>query len=569
MKIGRFINTVRHLRFRQIAGQVRYQLRRFTLPVRFGSAKPVSGGFRSGRRLPAELGFLPPDPALAASEIIKRGEFVFLNRQRELGWPPCWHPPGSSRIWLYNLHYFNWLQALDYPDCREAVLDWIENYPPSDRAPGWEPYPVSLRLINWLRLFPGKFHRQLDGDPEFRRRLAGSLHFQAGWLNRRLETRLFGNHLLENAVALTMAGNILAGREAANWRRRGLKILFREIREQILDDGLHFELSPMYHLRVTWLMLLLAAGGGGEEARPPAGLLERMLEALDLLTHPDGEIALLNDSALDIYPSPAGLRETARRLGIEPPAGRFGAWELPEAGYFGFRDREGNCLVCDAGPLGPDYLPAHGHGDIFSFELSLRGKRVVVDGGVSGYEPGEDRDYDRSTRAHNTVEIEGKDQAEFWGAFRAARRGRAREVEFRGDREGFLLRGWHDGYRRLPGSPVHHRTFRRHSDGVIEILDRIRSSRRVRAVSRVHLHPDCQVTDQTGSRAAIVYPGGRLMIEFSGTGNLEVEKSFYSPRFGVRLKNIALAFFSQGDNIKFGFQIIPDRQMTTAETIER
>lgn len=555
MKFSRLIHTIRFLRFRQIVGQIRYRLR-LPLPQ---SRRAVSGLSGSGRTLPREVLALPSSPVVQSPEQLLRGEFAFLNQSRWLGWPPCWDLEDLPRLWIYNLHYFQWLDSLDYPACRAVVRDWIGCCPPSNRAVAWEPYPVSLRLINWLRIFFAKYFRQLQVDAEFREEIEETIGAQARWLNRRLEFRLLGNHLLENAVALVMVGNLFEGREAQNWRRRGLKILKREIKEQILDDGLHFELSPMYHLRATWLMLLLAAGGGGDEARPPEGILERMFQALDRITHPDGEIALFNDSAFDIYPGPAALREAAGRLGVrsEPPGEGCGGWELPMAGYFGFRDREGNCLICDAGPIGPDYIPGHSHGDIFSFELSLRGHRVVVDSGVFGYQLGCQRDYDRSTRAHNTVEIEGEDQAEFWSIFRVGRRGRPRDVECEITGERFFLQGWHDGYRRLPGSPIHHRIFRRIPGGVIEVSDRIVSSRPVRTLSRIHLHPDCWIEERTESRVTVAYPGGDFLIDLIGGGNLQVDKSIYSPRFGVSLDNIALVFSAFGDNIQYGFRIIP------------
>ncbi len=536
-------------------GQVRHRIRPFLPQI----GKVTSGFSPRGRPLPAEISALPSGPVVQSPGRLREGVFTFLNRTRRLGWPPEWVPEGLPRLWLYNLHYFQWLESLNYPDCRLAVRDWIGRCPPSDRKVGWEPYPVSVRLINWSRIFYGRDFPRLKADPSFREELEESFVFQARWLNRRLETRLYGNHLLENAVALAVAGNVLGGKEASGWRRRGARILQREIGEQVLPDGVHFELSPMYHLRAVWLLLLLAAGGGGEALRPPAGLVERMLGALDLLSHPDGEIALFNDSAFDIYPGPAALRQAAERIGLrlEPMGEKCGGWELPASGYYGFRDRDGNSLICDAGPIGPDYIPGHGHGDIFSFELSLKGRRVVVDSGVSGYEPGPERDYDRSTRAHNTVEIGGVDQAEFWGAFRVARRGRPRQVECRVGREEFSLQGWHDGYRRLAGSPVHRRSLSRHPGGIIAVQDWVHGSCPVRAISRVHLHPDCRLETLSRLAAVIAYPGGTFLIEFSGSGDLEVEKSFYSPCFGDRRGNIALAFSARGDNMKFGFRIIP------------
>ena len=86
-----------------------------------------------------------------------------------------------------------------------------------------------------------------------------------------------------------------------------------------------------------------------------------------------------------------------------------------------------SCLIFDCGPLGPDYQPGHGHCDVLSYELSLHGQRVVVDTGVSTYEPCAERLYERSTAAHNTLRVDGEEQAEVWASFRVGRRPQGRD----------------------------------------------------------------------------------------------------------------------------------------------
>jgi len=201
--------------------------------------------------------------------------------------------------------------------------------------------------------------------------------------------------------------------------------------------------------------------------------------ALAALHHPDGGIALLNDSALNLYTDPAELRQyIGRAIGEatntkSQPANNQ-PFALNESGYFGARNASESYVICDAGPIGPDYLPGHAHGDIFSFELSLRGYRVIVDSGTHDYEVGEMRNYCRSTRAHNTIEIDNQDQCEFWGAFRVGRRGRPHDVRWEPlDGGGFRLSGWHDGYQHLPGAPTHRRTFVWHPQEVLMIKDEV------------------------------------------------------------------------------------------------
>jgi hypothetical protein len=114
-------------------------------------------------------------------------------------------------------------------------------------------------------------------------------------------------------------------------------------------------------------------------------------------------------------------------------------------------------LVADVGDPCPPDLPAHAHADCLSFELAADGRRVVVDPGTSTYTEGAQRTHERSTAAHNTVAVDGADQSEVWGAFRAGRRARGRLLAAGDDGELVRVVASHDGYRRLPGSPVHRR----------------------------------------------------------------------------------------------------------------
>jgi uncharacterized heparinase superfamily protein len=276
-----------------------------------------------------------------------------------------------------------------------------------------------------------------------------------------------------------------------------------------------------------------------------------MLVATDKLLHPDGQIALFNDSAFGIANDPGELLEAGRSLlgTTDERESGDGPWALRDAGYFGFRDG-GAYVICDAGPVGPDYMPGHAHGDIFSFELSFDGRRMVVDGGVYSYEAGEMRRYCRSTRAHNTVEIDEQDQCEFWEVFRVGRRGRPTYVDWEPGPDGFRLASRHDGYSRLPGSPSHQRSFTYDRSGRLDIEDTIVSSRPVRVASRVHLHPECVIEQLTDDSAVIVSGDRRVLLSWSGAvDELVHEDSWYCPEFGVREKNACLACLSYGSRI--------------------
>jgi hypothetical protein len=266
------------------------------------------------------------------------------------------------------------------------------------------------------------------------------------------------------------------------------------------------------------------------------------------MRHPDGEIALFNDAAFEIAPELGALLEYARRLGVEAPS--FASGSFPDTGYHVWR-RGTDALFVDAGPIGPDYLSAHGHGDVFSWELSLDGRRVVVDGGTSTYEAGEERAWVRSTRTHNTVEIGGADQCEFFAAFRVGRRARPRDVVAHVDDDGLHLSGWHDGYLRLAGSPVHHRELELVPPGVLAVWDTVGSAVPQSAVSRVRFPPGARVKLEGALGATIEVDGVSLALRAFG-GDLALEDGHYAPRFGERVACPVLAL-RRGSGPEFGY----------------
>jgi len=554
MSLAAWYHTVRPLRGRQILGQLRVRLSRYTdAPVAF-AARPVPA--YPGARLAPRMPFLPPAARAQARAELLGGDFTFLNRRESVGFPPRWNALGAPRLWQYNLHYFEYLWDLGFDAARAAALDWIAQHRLAPGRAGWEPYPSSLRLVNWCAYFFGDERERTRADAELRDALWGSLFLQAEWLTRHLETHLLANHLLENAGALLFVGRCFEGDAARRWERIGRELLARELPEQVLDDGGHFERSPMYQLRVAWL--LLALHNADEPALAPlvGDALARLLAASARLRHPDGEIALFNDSAFGVYPPPQALIEAhARITGASAPVapGTAAPFALPRTGYFGARGEGDAYLVCDAGPIGPDYQPGHAHGDLLSFELSFGGRRVLTDSGVHGYDGDPLRSFCRSTRAHNSVEIDGESQCEFWSVFRVARRAHPRDVRFEPREDGFRLSAWHDGYERLAGRPRHARRFAWHARGVLMVKDEIESGRPVTARSRLHLHPDCEVERFAGSAARIRHPGGTFSIAFAGPGALALEDSTFCPEFGVARPRKALCFEARGARLAFGF----------------
>lgn len=522
----RLWHTVRHLRPVQIYGRIRFRLFRPSADPR--PAPPLRG---------VTGAFAPP--ARRNPSLTGKGAFHFLGESGRLD-TDGWDGPCREKLWRYNQHYFDDLSASEASLRREWHLDlllrWVQENPPGEGT-GWEPYPTSLRTVNWIKW-------ALAGNT-LPPACVESLAVQVRWLRRRLEFHLLGNHLFANAKALVFAGLFFSGAEGDAWLREGLEILRREIPEQILSDGGQFERSPMYHALALEDMLDLfnvvrAYSGTLSQAAAecgPAwgGVIDGMRRWLAAMLHPDREISFFNDAAIGIAPAPVELEAYALRLGLEPmEPGCDGVTHLDASGYLRVQRGEGVALL-DVAPVGPDYLPGHAHADTLSFELSLFGQRVFVNSGTSCYGSGPERNRQRGTSAHTTVVVNGEDSSEVWGGFRVARRALPVDLEIRAHEETAVVECAHDGYRRLRGKILHRRQwcFREHE---LVIEDTLSGSFRS-AQARFHLHPSVSLetaaASEEGTLSVVLRLPGRQRCVFSVQGGeLRAETSTWHSTFG-------------------------------------
>ena len=492
------------------------------------------------RRSPSDH-WIPP--AQRESSLVDAGSFVFLSVHGDLD-EIGWDGPEREKLWRYNQHYFDDLNARTSESRthwhRELLVDWVLNNPPGS-GNGWEPYPTSLRIVNWVKW-------ALAGNV-LPQPCLHSLAVQARWLMHRLEYHLSGNHLFANAKALVFAGLFFGGPETDGWLARGLSILEREVPEQILADGGHFERSTMYHALVLEDMLDLcnliacySASLSIEQRRLAESWSRRipsMMTWLDTMCHPDGEIGFFNDAALGIAATPSELRAYAERLGVHSLSalGNTSLW-LQSSGYARLATTDAVALL-DLAPVGSDYLPGHAHADTLSFELSVHGQRVLVNSGTSSYGTSAERLRQRGTTAHNTVVVANKNSSEVWNSFRVARRARIVHADVQTATGVKTASGAHNGYTRLPGSPVHLRQWSMREDSLV-VEDSV-SDKSVQAVARFHFHPDISLSPAEDHCAgSVLLPDGRKLT-WSATGaEAWIESTTWHPRFGQSLANVCL-----------------------------
>jgi uncharacterized heparinase superfamily protein len=477
----------------------------------------------------------------------KHNRFKFLNIEREIQTPSDWNNPEWEKLWLYNLHYFDDLRAEGWESRvgwhKELIERWIKENPPFS-GNAWEPYTISRRLVNWVLW---ALSENVLSDDALK-----SLCIQSAYLNKRIEWHILGNHLMANAKALIFTGLFFEGKEADKWLEKGLKIFSQQLEEQVLPDGGHFELTPMYHAQVLEDVLNVI---NILQSYPNAGVAHRdelishysqisgkMLDWLKVMTHPDGGIVLFNDSAFGVSANAEELYRYAEKLKIKPFVNTkicnddIRISHLRNSGYLRIENSEVTAFL-DVAKIGPDYLPGHAHADTLNFEISIGKQRVIVDTGISHYESGKERLLQRGTAAHNTVVIDGADSSEVWGSFRVARR--AYPFDLKIDKKNEITCS-HNGYTRLSGKPVHNRkwVFLKNS---LKIKDNIYGTFN-EAVSYIHVHPDVKVnvSHESHSKGTFVLADGRQINWTVDGGNVNVIDTAYHPEFGVTVPNRCL-----------------------------
>tara|TARA_R110000868_G_scaffold3811_5_gene23464 strand:- start:4964 stop:6502 length:1539 start_codon:yes stop_codon:yes gene_type:complete len=431
--------------------------------------------------------------------------FVFLNLEKSFE-SIDWNFSKYGKLWTYNLNYFEFLNQRRIP--KEEGLGLIKDFINRKDClkDALEPYPLSLRGINWVKFLSGNSIQ----DPE----INSCLFNDYLRLVDNLEYHLLGNHLLENGFAL-LFGAVYFKNE--KYYQKGAQIIKSELNEQILNDGAHFELSPMYHQIILHRILdsiqLLRLNTWQKD-----GLLdyletkaETMLGWLQAITYKNGDIPMVNDTSNGIAPSTKDLVSYAEHMELK--------WTkaiLKESGYRKWDSQYFECLM-DLGNIGPDYIPGHAHADSLNFELYIMGKPFIVDVGISTYEKNSQRHLERSTESHNTVKVNGLNSSDVWGGFRVA--SKAKIIDLKQTENEFIAT--HDGYRKL--GVIHQRSFKFAEEEIL-VTDSLKG-KSLQGVAYFHIHPAISniiLKDQT-----LEFPEIDLNMNFIGD-KIKVKKERYA-----------------------------------------
>jgi hypothetical protein len=463
--------------------------------------------FRESKAFPTQL-----ENSIQHHTCYQNNEFIFLNRTKVFTTTIDWNFSEYGRLWTYNLTYFDFLhqKPLSKEEGLHLIRDFIDQS--NTLKDALEPFPISLRGINWIKFLTA--HNIIDST------INDSLFAQYHILLENLEYHLLGNHLLENGFSLLYGAYYFQNEK---FYIRAKRILSKELEEQILSDGAHFELSPMYHKIMLFRVLdciNLIKNNSWKQNNLLTLLVNKaaiMLGWLTTMTYSDGSIPLLNDSANGIAPSSQDLFEYAHLLEVLPII-----LPLKESGYRKIIKDNYECII-DTGNIGPDYIPGHAHSDTFNFELHVQGKPLIVDTGISTYEANKLRHTERSTAAHNTVMINGIEQSEVWGGFRVGNRAKITDLSEKNN----SIEATHDGYLKI--GALHTRKFSFNTNKIF-IEDTVNGKKSFQCIAYLHCHPDVTVTLKDNTIQL-----NNVILTCFNHNSLALNTYNYAPEFNIRI----------------------------------
>jgi len=524
-RIARLVRTVRHLRPRQLAHLGLRRARRQSPPPteaprwRPDGAEPVL----------AALGALGPVGGDAAART--HAQAWLEGRVHGLGldvpWSGDWTMKGPSPLWRYHLLYHDHLADLawlahteaDGPALR-ALVDALDGFARAwgrGGTPAWDAYPVSVRLVNWMRILAWCGTRL---PAETRWALEHGVGVHALHLARNLEWHLDANHLLRDAWAIALARLVVEPGGLPD------RLFERILAEQVLADGWHEERSPMYHARAVRDAIELA------DASAAAGLpldaatrarIASMTDALPWMLRADGSLWALNDTAQDLG---VALGPLVARATSAADGGRHFDDALATVLVDG---ATGDRLRIDRGGPAPAHQPAHAHAGALAVEWDVGGVPCLVDRGVSGYDGDPWRAWLRSTAAHNTVVVGGRDQSEMWATFRVGGRAVVR-TDAREDSAGaFSIRmrcaGW------ASRNAEHAREVRREGRR-LTIEDRVAGAGGMSLEGFLHLHPAWEVERLPDDELRLSHRAATVRCRIEGAAEVTLHRAEREPLRG-------------------------------------
>jgi len=463
------------------------------------------------------------------------------------------------------------------------IKSWMDASPYGTGMNWRSPLELGIRLINWA------WALDLIGDADaLDAKTAGDIAAVAEahiWEVARKYSKhsSANNHLIGEAAGVYIGAAFFSQTpRAAQYRAEAKQLLINEMEDQIDADGIHKELALGYHLFVLQFFLLAWHAGQVAGDPFPSAFTNKLLKMADFLDtwlaagaegvhfgdaddgyvldlggvrgDAAGWVAATRALLLKDKPSPAcgdeqifwltGDCQRVSKEGAEQSVATHQS--LPsihyrEAGLCLLQTRVGTpakpmAVTFDCGPLGYKSIAAHGHADSLSITLRYNGAPFFVDPGTYDYFTYDQwRNYFRSTRAHNTAEIDGRDQSEMLGKFLWGDRAQTKLVDWGVNEDVCTAVAEHDGYQRLSDPVIHRRQLQlNRKTGELIVSDTFEANAEHLVVLRFQCAPDCRIerTTKDDRTLVIVRPEGTLRLTLPDQAEIAISKGETDPIAG-------------------------------------
>ncbi len=454
--------------------------------------------------------------------------FTFLNLEHTFDNKVFWNEQKHGKLWNYNLQYMDFLRQYNIDNViKFNLLQDIHQQLYTGNL-HLEPYPVSLRILNTIRFLSSLPASDIPNS------IIEGLKAQCKYLDKHLEYHILANHLLENCFAMHMAAYFFKNQ---NWIKKYSELLNEQLQEQILNDGAHYELTPMYHQIILFRVLEVLDYLPSQNTLYPKILAyaQKMVNWIHTFSFKNGSFAHVNDSTNGIALSVQEMMIIAKNHNIFPEI-----IELNESGYKKFSFLKWEAII-DINGIAPKYQPGHAHADTFNFVLNNQNKNFIVDTGISTYNIGKERTLQRSSKAHNTLVINNQNSSQIWSGFRVAKRANVKILSKFNQK----IIAQQDGYKNL--GIIHLRTFEA-SENCFTITDELIGDILGKdCKGYLHFAPEIDFLKVNSSE--IICNNG-VKISFENCTNIEIEK--YDLCLGYNKYQIAkkIIYNSQENKVK-------------------
>lgn len=478
-----------------------------------------------------------------------------------------WVPSKVSKLWLYNLHYFDFLvseKAFLEPEYSiDIIKNWIDECPVG-QATSWDSYTTSLRIVNWIKFLD--FSRASSIDET----ILCSLGTQVTWLNSNIEWHIQANHLFANLKAIIFGGCYFRCNLSNSILLRAINLLNEQISTQILNDGGHFERSPMYHSIILEDLLdivNLAICSENDQLQKHLpfwmSVCKKMFHWLGVIIHPNNELPFFNDSCLNVaaqytdltdYGTSLGLDFTENKSFTEPKA--FPNSCLLQNSGFWRANSKNMSIIFDVGEVKSTFQPGHTHAETLAIEVYAINEKVIGNGGISTYEKSPLRFFQRSSQNHSTIIVDNKNSSQVWSSFRLAKSAKIQEQVEACDHNSAFMVASHDGYSTTLKRVETKRKVTVKYD-TISILDTLDGTSK-EFTSRYILHPEINVISSGLQGDLILETPLKKIIKLQiHSGQLNFAESSYSEGFGSNIPTKVLDIFSQNGKTEITLQPLP------------